>query len=188
MGAQAARRGTGSGVGPIRVLLLAAVLSSPVLAAEPTPLSGIPADAAWRAFLLEAPTGRVCYAASLPRAETGDYARRGPAYVTLGYWPAEGRMGEVAFAAGYRFDPTVPVTVEIALGAGEVRRFSLSPSGDRAWAADGAEDARLLAALRRGTRMTVTARSARGTLTTDTYSLAGSARAIARAARACGAR
>ena len=54
-----------------------------------------------------------------------------------------------------------------------------------AWVEVKADEKRLVAAMRRGSQMTVEGISERGTTTTDTYSLAGVSAALARIDRAC---
>lgn len=162
---------------------LAAALAAGDAAAEPRPLGDQAGD--WRAFAAETEGRRLCYAASLPVEETGADPERGASYLTVAFWPEEGRMGEVSLVAGYTYREGSSVRVEVDLGSRGLRFFSLIPQGGRAWAADVQADAALVQALRSGARMTVTGVPARGTETVDLYSLAGSAQAIADAADAC---
>ena len=56
---------------------------------------------------------------------------------------------------------------------------------DTAWIRDLAQEEALVAAMRRGTSMTVTGRSRTGVETTDTYSLFGTTAALERSAEEC---
>jgi hypothetical protein len=53
------------------------------------------------------------------------------------------------------------------------KQFSLFTDDDTAWGGDAKVDSALVAAMKAGATMIVKGTSARGTLTTDTYSLAG---------------
>ncbi|GMG85213.1 invasion associated locus B family protein [Paralimibaculum aggregatum] len=165
-------------------LAAAAAAAAPAAAAEPVAIAGADSGA-WRAFVAESVGGPVCYAASLPTAETGDYERRGTSWLAVGFWPGEGRMGEVSLVAGYPYAEGSTVSLEVDLGSRGIRAFTLLTAGGRAWTADAQADVALVQALRNGARMTVRGTSARGTLTTDTYTLEGSAQAIDAAAKRC---
>jgi hypothetical protein len=67
------------------------------------------------------------------------------------------------------------------------KQFSLFTDDDTAWGGDARTDSALVTAMKAGTSMTVRGTSARGTLTTDTYSLAGFTAAHAAIDKACDA-
>ncbi|WP_304616102.1 invasion associated locus B family protein [Paracoccus sp. (in: a-proteobacteria)] len=124
----------------------------------------------WTVFAADNP--RECWAVSPPRSTIN--TRNGqPAEVTRGdirlyiaYRP--GQNGEVSFTGGYPFAPDS--TVEVDVGG---RKFNLFTEGDSAWTGSPSDDEALVAALRAGSSAVVTGRSARGTTTKDTFSLAG---------------
>ncbi|MFM9939806.1 MAG: hypothetical protein ACKVP7_09950 [Hyphomicrobiaceae bacterium] len=96
--------------------------------------------------------------------------------------PKEGIAGEVSFKLGFPLRHGSQTIVTI--GAAQFRLFVL---GERAFVASRDEEARLLASMRKGTRMVVTAIADRGgAVTRDTYSLTGLAPALQAAeASAC---
>jgi hypothetical protein len=63
--------------------------------------------------------------------------------------------------------------------------FALFGQGEQAWTRDGNGDAQLVKAMRAGATMVVKGTSARGTLTTDTYSLKGVSAALDAIDKAC---
>ena len=88
--------------------------------------------------------------------------------------------GETSFTGGYPFAPGSTVTVDI----GGIK-FEMIIDGEWAWAASVDDDAKILAALQKGTDATLTAHSAKGTQTRDTFSLRGFTAAMTEAASRC---
>ena len=82
---------------------------------------------------------------------------------------------------GYDFKPKSPVTLAI-----KNKKFTLLPQGDKAWTKDETEDSAVIKELTAGAAMTVKGTSIKGTATTDTYSLKGSAEALRAIAKECG--
>lgn len=136
----------------------------------------------WTVFAADNP--RECWAVSPPRSTLN--TRNGqPAEVTRGdirlyvaYRP--GQNGEVSFSGGYPFAPDS--TVEVDVGG---RSFNLFTEGESAWTGSPSDDEALIGALRAGSSAVVTGRSARGTTTKDTFSLAGMTAATNSARERC---
>lgn len=122
----------------------------------------------WTAFVLKRGGGNVCYMASSPTKDEGDYKNRGEIFALVTNEPAANIRGEVSIVAGYTYRSDSRVTVQIG-GAG----FDLFTSGDRAWTQGPEDDGPLVDAMIKGADMVVKGVSSRGTLTTDTYSLSG---------------
>ena len=70
--------------------------------------------------------------------------------------------------AGYRYKSQSDVTMTI-----DRNKFKLFTIEDRAYAESEEDDTRIIAAMKRGSKMTVVGTSSRDTVTTDTYSLLG---------------
>jgi invasion protein IalB len=81
---------------------------------------------------------------------------------------------------GYGLKPGSDATVEIGSA-----RFAMYTQGDGIWIKNAAEEERMIDALRKGADITVKGVSARGTETTDIYSLKGIAQALDRVAQDC---
>ncbi len=135
----------------------------------------------WSAFQFSEDGSSACYMSSEPAKATGDYKKRGDVFAIVTHRPAEKRIGEVSIVAGYAYQKDS--TVEVAIGK---QNFELFTQEDGAWALDAEADKELVQAMRKGNRMVVKGTSARGTLTTDTYSLKGFTKAYNAIGKACG--
>jgi hypothetical protein len=65
------------------------------------------------------------------------------------------------------------------------QEFELFTEGEWAWPASTADDAKIIAAMKRGADAVLTARSSRGTTTKDTFSLLGYTAAVEEAEKRC---
>lgn len=135
----------------------------------------------WAAYKSRQNGQTVCYAASEPKTEQGDYTQRGRVWTMVINWPARDMKGAVRVIAGYPYKAGSEVTIDID----GKRSFKLFTKDDDAWAYPG-DDAKLVAAMRAGGRMVIKGTSSRGTLTTDTYSLMGISNAVKAINQACG--
>jgi hypothetical protein len=135
----------------------------------------------WSAFTEKENGKTMCYIGSVPEKEEGDYTQRGGALILVTSRPAEKSFDVVSIQAGYVYKKGSEV--EIIIGA---RRFELFTKGGNAWAKDSKIDRQLVTAMKGGKSMVVKGTSSRGTLTTDTYSLAGFTAAYGATGKACG--
>lgn len=141
-------------------------------------------ETAWSVFVDGDP--RECWAVSAPsetlntRGGQPVSVRRGDILLFATYRQGGGDVAEVSFTGGYPFADGS--TVEAVIGSDT---FQLFTDGEWAWAGSPEDDARLLAALRRGENAVLTARSSRGTTTRDTFSLFGVTAATDEAQRRC---
>jgi len=169
-----------------RALRAALVLAGPILVA----LGGIAAAAEprligtfkdWNAFAFEESGNKVCYISSQPKKKEPANVRRGDVYVLVTHRPDERALDVVSVLIGYPFREGSEAAVEV-----DRRDFALFTDGETAWARDAETDKALAAAMRGGNAMTVKGTSARGTRTTDSYSLAGVSQAYEAINEACG--
>lgn len=123
----------------------------------------------WTAYSYKEGNNTVCYMASTPKKEEGNYKTRGDIYAIVTHRPAEKSFNVVNFVAGYPFKKGSSVVVKI----GTTSFNNLFTSGESAWAPDDITDKKLVEAMKRGERMIVEGISSRGTKTKDTYSLSG---------------
>lgn len=141
----------------------------------------------WTVFV--AATPKECYIVSQPTSSTARrdgqtvQVNRGDIRLFVRFNPGESVSNEVSFTGGYPLREGTPVQVD--LGS---ETFALNPgAGDaNGWAWPRAEDdARMVAAMRRGSTATVTGVSSRGTTTVDTFSLSGFTAAVNDAEARC---
>jgi len=106
--------------------------------------------------------------------------RRGDILLFVTFRPGNGAKGEVSFTGGYPFAPGSTVNATI-----DGSSFELFIDGEWAWPATTADDDAILTALKKGSTAVLTARSARGTNTRDTFSLRGFTAAMQDAEKRC---
>lgn len=163
----------------IPLVLAPAALGSAVAMAQDIEFIGTNRD--WHAFQFMEGGNRVCFMATKPTREEGNYTSRGDVFLLVTHRPAENTRDVVSIMTGYTYQANSEATVQIGS-----QSFRLFTSDETAWARDGATDQALVAAMRAGTNMTVRGTSSRGTLTTDTYSLLGFTASYNAITQACG--
>ena len=136
----------------------------------------------WSAYTFKEGKNIVCYIASTPKRDEGNYTKRGDIYAVVTHRPADNSFDVVNFVAGYRLKDHSKFTVKI--GRETFKNFYTDH--DKAWTVNDAEDKNLVKAMFRGERMIVEGTSNRGTETRDTYSLKGFARAYKAINAKCG--
>ncbi|MBT8455943.1 MAG: hypothetical protein HKO95_07565 [Rhodobacteraceae bacterium] len=138
----------------------------------------------WSVFVETDPTE--CWSVSAPKetVNTRDgrvvAVRRGDILLFVTHRPGSDVSGEVSFTGGYPFANGSTVTLEIG-----DETFELFTEGEWAWPASPSDDTRITNAMKRGTLAIATARSARGTVTKDTFSLLGFTAAVDEAESRC---
>lgn len=156
------------------------LISSQVFAMDAPKLIGDYND--WSAYTFKEGKNTVCYMASSPKRDEGNYTKRGDIYAVVTHRPADKSFDVVNFVAGYTLKSNSKFTVKI--GHETFEKFFLQD--DKAWTINDSEDVRLVKAMFRGERMIVEGVSNRGTQTKDTYSLKGFARAYKAINAKCG--
>jgi hypothetical protein len=137
----------------------------------------------WGAYMA-APNGKkVCFVLAKPSSSKTTPANRprDPAYAFISTRPSEKVVNEVSVMIGYPLKPGSESSMEVG-GAS----FAMYTQGDGLWIKNAAEEDRLVEALRKGPEVTVKGVSAKGTATTDTFSLKGLAQALDKVAQNCG--
>ncbi|HMK69901.1 MAG TPA: invasion associated locus B family protein [Xanthobacteraceae bacterium] len=136
----------------------------------------------WGAYTASPGGKKICFAIAKPSSsETNPPNRpRNPAYMFVSSRPADKVSNEVSIVIGYTFKPNSEASVEIGSTS-----FALSTQQDGAWFKNAAEDAHMVDAMRAGQSAVVKGVSAKGTRTTDTFSLRGITQALERTDQDC---
>ena len=145
------------------------VMSAGALAGEARAQTFIGNFDDWSAFHDGAGRDKACYIASLPKKTLPQNVQRGKTYVLVTHRPSEKVRNVFELRAGYPYKDGGEV--EVAIDGN--KPFKLFTKDDSAWTVDAATDGAIAEAMRKGRSMTIIGTSARGTKTTDTYSLAG---------------
>jgi len=153
-------------------------------ASAQTSTNRVATDTDWSVFVDDNPTE--CWGVSAPKETVNSRdgnvvtVRRGDILLFVFYRPGASVQGQVAFTGGYPF--AAGSTASMDIGG---TTFELFTEGEWAWPATPEDDARIVAAMKRGSGATLTARSGRGTVTKDSFSLLGFTAAVEEAARRC---
>ena len=136
----------------------------------------------WGAYSATPSGKKVCFALAKPSSSKTNPPNRprDPAYAFVSTRPAEKVSNEVSVMIGYALKPGSESTVEVGGAA-----FAMYTQGDGLWIKNAAEEERMVEAMRKSADLVVKGVSAKGTETTDTFSLKGLAQALDRIAQDC---
>lgn len=166
------------------IMGLGLALTASVTQAQDQSTNRVAAKTDWSVFVENDP--KECWGVSAPKetVNTRDgrvvAVRRGDILLFVFYRPQAGVKGQVTFTGGYPFAEGSTVNLNIS-----GTEFELFTDGEWAWPASAADDAKIVTAMKRGAQAVLTARSARGTQTKDTFSLLGFTAAIEDADKRC---
>jgi hypothetical protein len=147
--------------------------------AEPTLIGQFGSWGAYNA----APGGRkICFALAKPSSSKTNPPNRprDPAYVFVSTRPAERVANEVSVSMGYQLKPGSEGSLEVGSA-----KYAMYTQGDGLWIKNAADEAAMVDALKHGADVTVKGVSAKGTETTDVFSLKGLAQALDRVTQDC---
>jgi invasion protein IalB len=136
----------------------------------------------WGAYTATPNGKKVCFALAKPSSSKTNPPNRprDPAYAFVSTRPAEKVTNEVSIMIGYALKPGSESTLEVGGGS-----FAMYAQGDGLWIKNAAEEERMVEAMRKSADAVVKGVSAKGTETTDTFSLKGLAQALDRVAQDC---
>ena len=153
-----------------------------------TPAAATPATATqrlgnaegWAAYQYKDKSGQVCYLAGEPQKSEPAGIKRKPPTAMVTHRPDEKVANVVSFVEGYPLKEGSSAALDIG-----GTKFDLFTKGDSAWARTAELDKAIVEAMTRGKQAIVKGTPVNGAVTTDTYSLAGFAQAIALIDKAC---
>jgi invasion protein IalB len=136
----------------------------------------------WGAYRAAPGGKKVCFALSKPTSATSEPTGRSrdPSYAFVSTRPAEKVKNEVSVILGYPQKPGHDAAAAIGSAT-----YAMYTQNDGAWVKNAAEEAQMVETMRKGSDFVVKGESARGTKTTDTYSLKGIAQALDKVAEEC---
>jgi invasion protein IalB len=136
----------------------------------------------WGAYAATPNGKKVCFALAKPSSSKTNPPNRprDPAYAFVSTRPAEKVINEVSVMIGYALKPGSESTIEVGGGS-----YSMYTQGDGLWIKNAAEEERMVEAMRKSADATVKGVSAKGTETTDTFSLKGLSQALDKIAQDC---
>jgi Invasion associated locus B (IalB) protein len=133
----------------------------------------------WSAYAASG-TPKVCFAVSQPKQMTPKKIKRGPVYFYISRWPADNVTNEVSVKMGYPFGDGAKATLTVGTA-----KFDLFTKDEGAFVEKTDAETKLVEAMKKASTMKIDGKSARGTATSDVYSLDGLSDALARIAKEC---
>ena len=167
-------------------LVLPLLAISTPASAQPKPAGEQPALLGqfgdWGAYKASPGGKTVCFALSKPTSAVTEPSgrNRDASYLFVSTRPTEKVKNEFSAIVGYPQKPGAEATAAIGSST-----FAMYTQGDGAWVKNAAEEAQMVASLRKGGKLVVTSESGRGTKTTDTFSLKGLDQALTRIGQEC---
>lgn len=160
---------------------------APAKPAVPPPMGGVQPKllgqyADWGAYTASPGGKKVCFAIAKPSSsDTVPPNRpRNPIFMFISTRPAEKVTNEVSIVIGYPFKPGADATASVGSTS-----FQLYTQQDGAWIKNAADEANMVNAMRSGQTAVIKGVSAKGTQSSDTFTLKGLAQALDRAAQEC---
>jgi hypothetical protein len=136
----------------------------------------------WGAYTASPGGRKICFALAKPaNSSTSPPNRpRDPAWMFISTRPAEKVKDEVSVIFGYGHKPNSDANIEVSGGS-----YAMYTQADGAWVKNAAEEPKLVETMRKGQDLTVKGTSAKGTLSTDVYSLKGLSLALDKIGQEC---
>jgi len=136
----------------------------------------------WGAYTASPGDKKICFALAKPaNSSTSPPNRpRDPAWMFISTRPAEKVKEEVSVIFGYGHKPNSDANIEVAGGS-----YAMYTQADGAWVKNAAEEPKLVETMRKGQDLMVKGTSAKGTASTDVYSLKGLSLALDKVGQEC---
>lgn len=159
-----------------RVFAACAIVISTVAVAQAKPVK-LNTFGAWGVYSYNNDGRNTCYVLSMPTAMAPDHVDHGDNFLLVASQPRPATGYVPQAIMGYDLEAGSTLTATIG-----GKTFTLAPQGRAAWTRREGRDAELVAAMKAGATLTLTARSRRGTETSYTFSLKGMTAALRSAA------
>jgi Invasion associated locus B (IalB) protein len=136
----------------------------------------------WGAYRATPGGKKICFALSKPTSSASEPSgrNRDPSYAFVSTRPSEKVKNEVSIIVGYQQKDGQDASASIGSA-----RYAMYTKNDGAWIKNAAEEVQMVETMRKGSDLVVKSESAKGTKTTDTYSLKGIGQALDKLAEEC---
>ncbi|MCB1484211.1 MAG: hypothetical protein KDJ17_04885 [Hyphomicrobiaceae bacterium] len=163
-----------------RLLLLVTVIATGALQARAQDVTKLTSIVDWSLYTDSESPHAFCFLTSAPKSTAPNNAKSDGARIYISAWPKEGVKAEPSVLLGFSAKKGSEITA--AIGA---QSFNLFAERGRAYVADATSELKLVEAMRKGSKMAVTATDEGGTSVTDTYSLSGVGQAMQQLQATC---
>lgn len=160
------------------IVVSACCLASAAVAAESVTKLDTISD--WTLYADDVKPHKFCFVSSEPKStDPADTARDAPrAYVSA--WPKDGIKAELSFRLGFPAKKGAEISASVAPAG-----FQLFASDDRAFVKDATQELKLLDAMKKGQKLTLSSKTQTGVAVSDVYSLNGLGGALQKLQEAC---
>jgi hypothetical protein len=136
----------------------------------------------WGAYTATSNGKKICFAIAKPTSSetTPPNRPRNPVFMFVSTRPADKVTNEVSVIVGYPFKSGSEASVDVGSTS-----YALYTQQDGAWIKNATEEAQMVAAMRAGDSAVLKGVSAKGTQSSDTFSLKGLTQALDRVAQDC---
>ena len=134
----------------------------------------------WESFVLSQDGNKTCFAQSTPVVRAPKKLKRDPSRLFVSFRPAENIKNEVSVTNGYEFKLKTPVAAK----SGK-KSFDLFSKGRFAWVVDSEDESKLIATMKKASRLMIIGMTEKDDQTTDHYSMMGFTKAYNIAKKSC---
>ena len=134
----------------------------------------------WESFILSREGNKTCFAQSIPVVRAPKKLKRDPSRLFVSFRPDENINNEVSVTNGYEFKLKAPVAAK----SGK-KSYDLFSKGRFAWVVDNKDEKKLIATMKKASRLMIIGNTNKGEQTTDHYSMMGFTKAYNIAKKSC---
>ena len=134
----------------------------------------------WESFVLSQEGNKICFAQSIPVIRAPKKLKRDPSRLFVSFRPGEKIKNEVSVTNGYEFKPKAPVAAK----SGK-KTYDLFSKGKFAWVVDNEDETKLIATMKKASRLMIIGNTDKGDQTTDHYYMMGFTKAYNTAKKSC---
>ena len=135
----------------------------------------------WESFVLSKEGNKICFAQSIPVVRAPKKIKRDPSRLFVSFRPTENIKNEISVTNGYEFKQKALVSAK----SGK-KSYDLFSKGRFAWVVDSKDEAKLIATMKKASRLMIVGNTDKGDQTTDHYSMMGFTKAYSAAKKSCG--